>query len=72
MKATPKTVIIAVLLAVSAFTFVGKLLMGPGFGAAKQAVVQRYQRCTVIRPQGTRPSSSEVFIVGTGLRAGRR
>ena len=27
MKATPKTVIIAVLLAVSAFTFVGKLLM---------------------------------------------
>ena len=53
-------------------SFVGKLLMGPAFQAAKQAVDQHYQRCAVIRPQGTRPHSSEVFIAGTGLRAGRR
>jgi 23S rRNA (uridine2552-2'-O)-methyltransferase len=48
--------------------FVGKLFMSADFQAAKQAVKARYAREQTIRPAGTRSVSSEVFLVGVGLK----
>lgn len=48
--------------------FVGKLFMGPDFAAARGAVAGAYEICRVIRPEGTRQRSSEVFVVGLGRR----
>ncbi len=51
--------------------FVGKLFMGPDFAAARGAVAARHRECRVIRPEGTRQRSTEVFLVGLG-RGGHR
>jgi 23S rRNA (uridine2552-2'-O)-methyltransferase len=48
--------------------FVGKLFMSGDFQAAREAVRQRYERVQVIRPEGTRSESSEVFVVAMGLK----
>jgi 23S rRNA (uridine2552-2'-O)-methyltransferase len=48
--------------------FVGKLFMGPDFSAAQAAVRASFERCRTLRPAGTRRNSTEVFIVGQGLR----
>lgn len=50
--------------------FVGKLFMSADFQAAKQALKARYAREQTIRPAGTRSVSSEVFLVGVGLKPG--
>jgi 23S rRNA (uridine2552-2'-O)-methyltransferase len=49
--------------------FVGKLFMSADFEAARAALQQTYGKCTVIRPEGTRSRSTEVFLIGLGKRA---
>ncbi|HWA72251.1 MAG TPA: RlmE family RNA methyltransferase [Polyangiaceae bacterium] len=49
--------------------FVGKIFMSGDFQAARAAVAERYERVQVIRPEGTRTQSSELFVVGVGLKA---
>lgn len=48
--------------------FVGKLFMSGDFEAARRALTDRYDRVQVIRPETTRSQSSEVFLVGLGLK----
>jgi 23S rRNA (uridine2552-2'-O)-methyltransferase len=48
--------------------FVGKLFMSEEFQAARRAVADAYERCQVIRPEGTRSRSSELFLVGLARR----
>jgi 23S rRNA (uridine2552-2'-O)-methyltransferase len=49
--------------------FVAKIFMSEDFQAARKLTGERYEKCQVIRPEGTRRESSEVFIVGLGLKA---
>jgi 23S rRNA (uridine2552-2'-O)-methyltransferase len=49
--------------------FVGKLFMSGDFEAARAALQESYARCVVMRPEGTRTRSTEVFLVGLGKRA---
>jgi 23S rRNA (uridine2552-2'-O)-methyltransferase len=49
-------------------SFVGKIFMGPDFQAARAATARLYEQVKVIRPEGTRKESSELFVVGLGLR----
>jgi len=49
--------------------FVAKIFMSNEFQIARKLAGDRYERCQVIRPEGTRQQSTEVFIVGLGLRA---
>ncbi len=44
--------------------FVGKLFMGEDFTRARDAVRALFEEVKVIRPEGTRSSSFEVFLVG--------
>jgi 23S rRNA (uridine2552-2'-O)-methyltransferase len=48
--------------------FVGKLFMSGDFEAARAALQKSYGKCVVIRPEGTRTRSTEVFLVGLGKR----
>jgi 23S rRNA (uridine2552-2'-O)-methyltransferase len=48
--------------------FVGKIFMSEEFSAARAATAEAYARVQVIRPESTRSQSSEVFIVGEGLK----
>jgi 23S rRNA (uridine2552-2'-O)-methyltransferase len=48
--------------------FVAKIFMSNDFQHARKAVTERYEKSQVIRPDGTRQQSSEVFIVGMGLK----
>jgi 23S rRNA (uridine2552-2'-O)-methyltransferase len=50
-------------------SFVGKLFMSSDFQEARTALAQRYENVRVVRPEGTRQQSSEVFLVGMGLRS---
>jgi 23S rRNA (uridine2552-2'-O)-methyltransferase len=49
--------------------FVAKIFMSGDFQIARKLAGERYEKCQVIRPEGTRQQSTEVFIVGLGLRA---
>jgi 23S rRNA (uridine2552-2'-O)-methyltransferase len=49
-------------------SFVGKLFMSEAFGGVRDAVGRAYGQCRVMRPAGTRPNSSELFLAGLGLR----
>jgi len=49
--------------------FVGKLFMSADFEAARAALTAAYEKCQVIRPEGTRSRSSEVFLVGLSRKA---
>jgi 23S rRNA (uridine2552-2'-O)-methyltransferase len=49
--------------------FVGKLFMSADFEAARAVLTRTYEKCQVIRPEGTRSRSSEVFLVGLRKRA---
>jgi 23S rRNA (uridine2552-2'-O)-methyltransferase len=49
--------------------FVGKLFMSADFEAARAALTQSYEKCQVIRAEGTRSRSSEVFLVGLRRKA---
>lgn len=48
--------------------FVAKIFMSGDFQAARKAAGERYEKVQVIRPEGTRNVSTEVFIVGMGLK----
>jgi len=48
--------------------FVGKLFMSEDFKQAERLLRENYGRVQVIRPAGTRQQSSEVFLVGLGLK----
>lgn len=48
--------------------FVGKLFMSGDFQSARKAMQEHYEKVQVIRPEGTRSQSSEVFLVGVGLK----
>lgn len=47
--------------------FVGKIFMSEDFSRARSETAAAYRHVRVIRPEGTRSQSSEVFIVGEGL-----
>jgi 23S rRNA (uridine2552-2'-O)-methyltransferase len=49
-------------------SFVGKIFMGDGFKEALGLVRQRYERCKSVRPDATRRSSTEMYIVGQTAR----
>jgi 23S rRNA (uridine2552-2'-O)-methyltransferase len=49
-------------------SFVGKIFMSGDFQAARKAAGELYGRVQVIRPESTRSQSSEVFMVGMGLK----
>ncbi|HEX2674243.1 MAG TPA: RlmE family RNA methyltransferase [Polyangiaceae bacterium] len=48
--------------------FVAKIFMSGDFQIARKLAGERYEKCQVIRPEGTRAQSTEVFIVGLGLK----
>jgi 23S rRNA (uridine2552-2'-O)-methyltransferase len=48
--------------------FVGKIFMGPDFAEAKKRVKQLFAEERTMRPEGTRTSSYEVFVVGLGRK----
>lgn len=48
--------------------FVGKIFMSGDFTEARAKTAGAYSKVQVIRPEGTRTVSSEVFIVGEGLK----
>jgi 23S rRNA (uridine2552-2'-O)-methyltransferase len=48
--------------------FVGKIFMSEDFPKARAGVAERYAKVRVIRPEGTRTGSSEIFVVGMGRR----
>ena len=50
--------------------FVAKIFMSGDFQIARKLAGERYEKCQVIRPEGTRQQSTEVFIVGLGLKPG--
>ena len=49
-------------------SFVGKIFMGPDFPEAKKRTKALFETERTIRPEGTRDSSFEIFIVGLGRR----
>jgi len=49
-------------------SFVGKIFMGPDFPAAKRRVKELFETERTIRPEGTRDSSFEIFLIGLGRR----
>ena len=50
-------------------SFVGKIFMGPDFPAAKRRVKELFQTERAIRPEGTRESSFEIFLVGISRKS---
>ncbi|MFH1130286.1 MAG: RlmE family RNA methyltransferase [Pseudomonadota bacterium] len=46
--------------------FVCKLFMGEGFQDALSKTKQSYKQCKTVRPDATRKSSTEVYVVGQG------
>ncbi len=49
--------------------FVGKIFMGEDFAAAKKAVKRVFDDERALRPEGTRTTSYELFLVGLGKKA---
>jgi 23S rRNA (uridine2552-2'-O)-methyltransferase len=49
--------------------FVGKIFMGEDFTLAKKAVQRIFGEERAIRPEGTRTTSYELFLVGLGKKA---
>jgi len=49
-------------------SFVGKLFMGEDFEKARATLRAGYAEVRVIRPEGTRATSYEVFLVGLGKK----
>lgn len=48
--------------------FVGKLFMSDEFTAARKALAALFAEVRAIRPEGTRSSSAEIFLVGLGRK----
>lgn len=51
-------------------SFVGKLFMSGEFELARRTLNEAFNQVRVLRPEGTRKQSSEVFLVGLGLKDG--
>jgi 23S rRNA (uridine2552-2'-O)-methyltransferase len=51
-----------------ASSFVGKVFMGESFREIMIRVRERYEKVKTVRPDATRKSSSEVYLVATGRR----
>ncbi len=51
-------------------SFVCKIFMGPEFNEAIALMKKTFRKSRVVRPDGVRPNSKEVFLVGLGLREG--
>jgi len=49
-------------------SFVGKIFMGPQFGEAKKRIKASFTTERTIKPEGTRNSSFEIFLVGLQRR----
>lgn len=49
--------------------FVGKIFMGEDFANARKALKALYAEDRAIKPEGTRTSSYELFLIGLGKRA---
>ena len=49
-------------------SFVGKIFMSGDFPVAKKAVLDSFEICRVIKPEGTRSNSSEIYVIGVRLR----
>ncbi len=49
-------------------SFVGKLFMGPDFKTAERSTRAHFAQVRGLRPEGTRARSSELYLVGLGLR----
>jgi 23S rRNA (uridine2552-2'-O)-methyltransferase len=49
-------------------SFVGKILMGEDFPAAQRSVRERFERLKTTKPAGTRSTSTEIYLIGFGLR----
>lgn len=56
---------LAVLLGCEGSGFVGKIFMGQGFQTALAEVRRHYRRTKTVKPEATRKSSSEVYVVAT-------
>ncbi len=50
-------------------SFVGKIFMSDDLPAARTELRRLYAAERLIRPEGTRAVSTEIFVVGTGKRA---
>jgi 23S rRNA (uridine2552-2'-O)-methyltransferase len=48
-------------------SFVGKIFMSGDFVIARRAVAASFEVCRIIKPEGTRANSSEIYLVGVGL-----
>ena len=48
--------------------FVAKVFMGGDFPVLQKELKARFERVQVVRPQATRESSYEVYVLGTGYR----
>ncbi|HEY4122150.1 MAG TPA: RlmE family RNA methyltransferase [Byssovorax sp.] len=64
-----RAVDVAAALGAPGSAFVGKLFMGPDFEEARRHLRARFAEVRVIRPEGTRANSIEVFLVGLRLGA---
>ena len=49
-------------------TFVGKIFMGEDLPSARAKVRELFQKERLIRPEGTRSQSYELFVIGEGRR----
>ena len=59
---------VAVALGRDGAAFVGKLFMSGEFEQARASLNKHFHKARVLRPEGTRDSSSELFLVGLGLK----
>jgi 23S rRNA (uridine2552-2'-O)-methyltransferase len=59
---------VALLLLAPGGSFVGKIFMGEDFPLAREAVRTKFVKHRMIRPEGTRTNSYEIFIVGEGKK----
>ena len=49
--------------------FVGKIFMGEELPEARKELRRLFEKEKIIRPEGTRSVSSEIFLVGMGRRS---
>jgi len=64
-----RAVEVALALGAPGGAFVGKLFMSEDFTKAREALRKGYGEVRVLRPEGTRSNSVEVFLVGLGKKA---
>jgi 23S rRNA (uridine2552-2'-O)-methyltransferase len=63
-----RAVEVGVALGRSGASFVGKLFMSGEFEKARAELRKHFNKVQAIRPEGTRHASSELFLVGLGLK----